>query len=161
MVIIFMVFIWNVIGFCFGVFIFWLCQVLVVAYGILFIYFSFKLFFLGFFFFKLWHVGSISLTRYWICCRSVTQSCPTVTPWTAACQASLSFTSWSLLKLMSIELVMPSNHLILCCPLLLPPSIFPSIRVFQWVGSLHQVAKVLELQLQHQSFQRIFGVDFL
>ena len=53
------------------------------------------------------------------------------TPWTAACQASLSFTiSWSLLKLMSIELVMPSNHLILCCPLLLPPSIFPSIRVF-------------------------------
>ena len=53
------------------------------------------------------------------------------TPWTAAHQASLSFTnSWSLLKLMSIESVMPSNHLILCCPLLLPPSIFPSIRVF-------------------------------
>ena len=54
-----------------------------------------------------------------------------VTPWTAACQASLSITnSWSLLKIMSIELVMPSNHLILCCSLLLPPSIFPSIRVF-------------------------------
>ena len=53
------------------------------------------------------------------------------TPWTAACQASLSFTiSQSLLKLMSIESVMPSNHLILCCPLLLLPSIFPSIRVF-------------------------------
>ena len=53
------------------------------------------------------------------------------TPWTAARQASLSITnSWSLLKLMSIELVMPSNHLILCCPLLLPPSVFPSIRVF-------------------------------
>ena len=53
------------------------------------------------------------------------------TPWTAACQASLSITnSRSLLKLMSIELVMPSNHLILCCPLFLPPSIFPSIRVF-------------------------------
>ena len=53
------------------------------------------------------------------------------TPWTAARQASLSNTnSRSLLKLMSIELVMPSNHLILCCPLLLPPSIFPSIRVF-------------------------------
>ena len=52
------------------------------------------------------------------------------TPWTAARQASLSITnSWSLLKLMSTELVMPSNHLILCCPLLLP-SIFPSIRVF-------------------------------
>ena len=53
------------------------------------------------------------------------------TPWTAALQASLSFTnSWSLLKLMSIELVMPSNHPILCHPLLLPPSIFPSIGVF-------------------------------
>ena len=53
-----------------------------------------------------------------------------VTPWTAACQASLSITnSWGLLKLMSIELVMPSNHLILCHLLLLPPSIFPSIRV--------------------------------
>ena len=54
-----------------------------------------------------------------------------VTPWTTAHQASLSITnSRSLLKLMSIESVMPSNHLILCCPLLLPPSIFPSIRVF-------------------------------
>ena len=53
------------------------------------------------------------------------------TPWTAACQASLSITSSrSLLKLMSIESVMPSNHLILCRPLLLPPSIFPSIRIF-------------------------------
>ena len=53
------------------------------------------------------------------------------TPLTAACQASLSITnSWSLLKLMSIEPVMPSNHLILCHPLLLPPSIFPTIRVF-------------------------------
>ena len=54
------------------------------------------------------------------------------TPWTAAHQASLSFTiSWSLLKLMSVELsVMPSNHLILCCRLLLLPSVFPNIRVF-------------------------------
>ena len=53
-----------------------------------------------------------------------------MTPWTAACQASLSFTiSQSLLKLVSIELVIPSNHLILCHPLLLLPSIFPSIRV--------------------------------
>ena len=52
-------------------------------------------------------------------------------PWTAARQTSLTFTSsWSLVKLMSIELGMPSNHLILCRPLLLPPSIFPSIRVF-------------------------------
>ena len=61
-----------------------------------------------------------------------------VTPWTAACQASLSITNfWSLLKLMSIELVMPSNHLILCHPLLLLPSIFPSIRVFSNESVLH------------------------
>ena len=54
-----------------------------------------------------------------------------VTPWTAACQASLSITkSWSLLKLMSIMSVVPSNQLILCRPLILPPSTFPSIRVF-------------------------------
>ena len=53
------------------------------------------------------------------------------TPWTATPQAPLSFTiSWSLLKLMSIESVMPSNHLILCYPLLLLPSVFPSIRIF-------------------------------
>ena len=64
--------------------------------------------------------------------RSVAQSCLTLCdPGTAACQASLSFTiSQSSLKLMSIELVIPSNHLILCCPFLLPPSIFPSISVF-------------------------------
>ena len=62
-----------------------------------------------------------SLSRVWLF----------VTPWTAACQASLSITnSQSLLKLMSIELVMPSNHPILCHPLFLLPSIFPSIRVF-------------------------------
>ena len=60
------------------------------------------------------------------------------TPWTAALQSSLSITnSWSLLKLMSIELVMPSNHLILCCPLLLPPSIFPIIKVFSNDSVLH------------------------
>ena len=54
-----------------------------------------------------------------------------MTPWSAACQASLSITnSQSLLKLMSIELVIPSNHFILCHPLLLLPSIFPNIRVF-------------------------------
>ena len=77
------------------------------------------------------------------------------TPWTAARQASLSITnSWSLLKLMSIELVMPSNHLILCRPLLLPPSIFPSIRVFANESVLCiSVAKGLEFQVQHQSFQ--------
>ena len=61
-----------------------------------------------------------------------------VTPWTAVHQASLSITnSQSLLKLMSVESVMPSNHLILCCPLLLPLSIFPSIRVFSNESVLH------------------------
>ena len=66
----------------------------------------------------------------WSCC-SLSCVHRFETPWTAACQASLSITnSWSLVKLMSIESVMPSNHLILCCPLLLLPSIFPRIRVF-------------------------------
>ena len=61
-----------------------------------------------------------------------------VIPWTTARQTSLSITnSWSLLKLMSITSVMPSNHLILCRPLLLPPSIFPSIRVFSNESILH------------------------
>ena len=68
-----------------------------------------------------------SLNRVWLF----------VTPWTAACQAYLSIiNSWSLLKLMLIESVMPSNHLILCCPLLLS-SIFPSIRVFSNESVLH------------------------
>ena len=79
-----------------------------------------------------------------------------VTPWTAASQVSLSFTiSQSLLKLMSIELVMPSNHLILYHPLFFLPSIFPSIRVLSNESALHIK------QLQHQSFQWIFRVDFL
>ena len=61
-----------------------------------------------------------------------------VTPWTAACQASLSITnSWSLLKLMSIESVVPSNHFIFYRPLLLLPSIFPSIRVFSNESVIH------------------------
>ena len=63
--------------------------------------------------------------------QSLSHVCLFATPWTAAQQASLSITnSQSLLKLMSIELVMPPNHLILCGPLLLLPSVFPSIRVF-------------------------------
>ena len=87
-------------------------------------------------------VGSVaivqSLSRVWLF----------ETPWTAARQAPLSSTiTQNLLRFMSIESVMLSNHLILCLPLL--PSIFPSIRVFRWVGSSHQVAKVLELQLQY------------
>ena len=80
------------------------------------------------------------------------------TPGTAAFQASLSFTSsQNLFKLMSIESVMPSN--LLCHPFLSLPSIFPSTSIFS--TSLHQVAKVLELQHQHQSFPWIFRVDFL
>ena len=65
-------------------------------------------------------------------CCSVSKSVPLfVTPWTVARQASLASTiSWCLLKLMSVESVMPSSHLILSCPLLLLPSIFPSIRAF-------------------------------
>ena len=82
-------------------------------------------------------------------------------PWTAARQASLSITnSWSLPKPIFIELVMPSNHLILCWPLLHPPSIFPSI-IYKWVSSWHHVAKVLEFQLQHWSFQWTLRTDFL
>ena len=78
-----------------------------------------------------------------ICCLfkwSVQFSCVQLlaTPWTAACQASLSITnSWNLLRLISIMSVMPSNHLILCCPLPLPPSIFPSNRVFSNELVLH------------------------
>ena len=83
------------------------------------------------------------------------------TSWTAACQASLSLTiSWSLSTFMSLALVMPSNHLILCCPLLLLVSIFPNIRVFSSESFSQQVAKVYELQLKHQSFQWVFKVDF-
>ena len=81
-------------------------------------------------------------------------------PWTAACQASFPI-FWNLLKLMSIESVIPSNHLILSPPS--PPALSLSQHqgLFQWIGALHQVLKVLELQLQHQSFQWIFRVDFL
>ena len=60
-----------------------------------------------------------------------------VTPWTAACQVSLFFTTFqSLLKLISIELVMPSKYLVLCCPLLLLPSIFPNITIFSSESAL-------------------------
>ena len=73
------------------------------------------------------HILCLSFSQF----SSVAQSCLFVTPWPAACQASLSITNtWSLLKLMSIESVMPSNNLLLCHLLLLLPSIFPSIRVF-------------------------------
>ena len=85
------------------------------------------------------------------------------TPWSSGCQASLSITnSWSLLKLMSIEPVMPSNHLILCRPLLLQPSIFPSIRVFSNESVLCiRWPKYLMYQLQNQSSQWIFRTDII
>ena len=71
----------------------------------------------------------------WFNCSDVSNS---AIPWTTARQASLSFTiSWNLLKLMSVESVMPSNHIILCGPLLLLPSIFPNIRVFSNESVLH------------------------
>ena len=82
------------------------------------------------------------------------------TPWIAVHQASLSITNFqSLLKLMPTESVMPSSLLILCRPLLLLPLIPPSIRVFSNESTLHEVAKVLEFQLQHQSSQWIPRTD--
>ena len=69
--------------------------------------------------------------------------------------------SQSLPKPMSIESVMPSNHLILCHPFSSCPQFSQHQGLFQWVSSSHQVAKVLELQLQHQSFQWIFRTDLL
>ena len=88
--------------------------------------------------------GLISLQSTSVEFHSVTQSCPTL------CDLD----SQSLLKLLSVQSVMPRNNLILCHPLHFLPSIFPSIRVFsnEWVTSSHQVAKVLEFQLHHQSF---------
>ena len=78
------------------------------------------------------------LLRYVVVVQSLSRVWFFVRPWTAACQASLSFTvSWSLLKLMCMDLVMPSNHLVLCRPLLLLPSIFPSIMVFSNESVLH------------------------
>ena len=84
-----------------------------------------------------------------------------VMPWTAAHQATLSIiNSWSFLKLISIESVMPSNHLILCHSLLLP-SIFPSSRAFSNESVLRiRWPKYWSFQLQHQSFQWIFRADF-
>ena len=70
--------------------------------------------------------------------QSLSYCQPFATPWTAACQASLSIINCrSLLELMSVESVMPSNHLILCCSLLLTPSIFPTIRVFSSESVFH------------------------
>ena len=83
------------------------------------------------------HYGLYICCLYICCCQSLSHAQLFVSPWTTARQASLSFTiSWSLLKLISIESVMPSNRLILCHPLLLLPSIFPSIEVFSSESAL-------------------------
>ena len=80
-----------------------------------------------------------------------------VTPWTAAHQASPAPQHLpKFAQFMSITSVKTSSHLILWHPLLLLPSVFPSIRgLFQWVGCSHQMTKLLELQIQHQSFQQV------
>ena len=99
------------------------------------------------------HFSSVQyLSRVWLF----------ATAWTPVHQASPSITnSWSLFKLMSLESVMPSKHLIPLAPS--PPAFNLSQHqgLFQWVSTLHRVAKVLEFQLQHESFQWIFKTDFL
>ena len=106
-----------------------------------------------------WALGLFCFVVVVVVVQSLSRVQLFATPWTAAHQASLSLTiSRILCKFMSIELVMPSNHLILCCHPLLCLQSFPASGSFQWVGSLHQVTKVLELQ--HQSFQWNFRVDF-
>ena len=109
-----------------------------------------------------WISLSIS-ARIWSSVQSLSRVRLFAIPWITAHQASLSITnSRSSLRLPSIESVMPSSHLILWRPLLLLPPIPPSIRVFfQWVSSSHEVAKVLEFQLQHHSLQRNPRADLL
>ena len=92
------------------------------------------------------------------CCCSVSKLCPTLCTYmdcSTPGYSSLTI-SWSLLKFISVELMMPSSHLILCHPFLLLPSVFPSMRIFS-----HEVSKILRFKLQHQSFQWIFKIDFL
>ena len=97
-----------------------------------------------------------------MCIQSLSYIWLFVTSETVAHLASLSFTTaWSLLKFMSTESVMLSNHLILYCPLLLLPSVFPSIRVFSNESVLHiRWPKYWSFSFKHQSFQRLFRVDF-
>ena len=116
-------------------------------------------------FFSICHCKKVTKKLY-ACVLSSLQSLSCVQlfeiPWTAACQASLSITnSRSSLRLTSIESVMPSRHLILLSPS--PPAFnLPQHEgLFKWIGSSHQVAKVLEFQLQHQSFQWIFRTYFI
>ena len=106
--------------------------------------------------------GENQETSQFISIQSLSRVQTFAIPWTAACQASLSITnSPNLLKLMSIESVMPSNHLILCCPLLLLLSIFPSSGSFPVSQFFASGGQSIGFQLQHQSFHRIFRTDFL
>ena len=83
-----------------------------------------------------------------------------VTPWTAACQASLSFPiSWCLLKLMSIESVMPSNHLVVCCPILLLPSISPIIRVFSDASGGQSIGASASASVLPMNIQDLFPLE--
>ena len=107
-----------------------------------------------------WKIASIA--RLFRSDQSLSRVRLFATPWIAARQASLSITnSRSSPRLTPIKSAMPSSHLILCRPLLLLPAIPPSISLFQWVNSSHEVAKVLEFQLQHHSFQRNPRADLL
>ena len=109
-----------------------------------------------------WTQVSHTAGRFFTICWSLSHAQLFVTPRTTTRQTSLSFTiSWSLLKLMSIESVMPSNNFVLCRPLLLPSNLSQHQVLFSWVSSSHQAVKVLKLQLQHQSFQWLFRNDFL
>ena len=119
---------------------------------------------------KYWDIKTFSDSKYVLpdppctyCCFLVVKSCPTLCNPMDCCIPDFPALHClpSLLKFMSIEWMMPSNHLILFLSLFLLPLIFPSISLFQWIISSHKVAKVLELQLQHPSFQWIFRVDFL
>ena len=111
---------------------------------------------------RLWDLGALKFSGYPIVVQLISHVRFFATPWTVTRQASLSFAiSRSLLKLMSVELVMPSNHLILCHPLLLP-SIFPSLRVFSNESTFCiRWPQYWNFNFQHQSFQWIFRVHFL
>jgi len=111
---------------------------------------------------QIWEFTCFPFNQLFSSVRSLNRVRLFATPWIAARQASQSTTnSRSSLRLTSIESVMPSSHLVLCRPLLLLPPIPPSISLFQWVNSSHEVAKVLEFQLEHHSFQKNPRADLL
>ena len=100
--------------------------------------------------------------EFLLLCGSVTKLCPTLyDPIDFGTPGSSVLPEFVEDKFMSSELVMLSNHFILCHPLLLLPSVFPNIRVFVNESTLHQVTKVFDIQLQDQSFQCIFSIYFL